>query len=63
MYDPFACHHRISMLIAQTSSKPFKVTPDPTPGYIYLYSEEGMSSQKLDKPKLTSSRTHSLLLA
>ncbi|TVY26543.1 Proteasomal ubiquitin receptor ADRM1-like protein [Lachnellula hyalina] len=23
-----------------TSSKPYKVTPDPTPGYIYLYSED-----------------------
>ena len=33
---------RIFMLIAQTSSKPYKVTPDPTPGYIYLYSDGGM---------------------
>lgn len=26
---------------SQTSSKPFKVKPQPEPGYIYLYSEDG----------------------
>jgi hypothetical protein len=25
----------------QDSSKPYKVTCDPTPGYIYLYTEDG----------------------
>jgi hypothetical protein len=26
----------------QTSNRPYKVTPEPTPGYIYLYSEDGI---------------------
>jgi 26S proteasome regulatory subunit N13 len=33
----------------QTSSKPFKVTPDGTPGYLYLYAEDGMYSAMLTK--------------
>lgn len=36
------------MLITQTSSKPYKVTPDPSPGYIYLYSDGGMYFRNLE---------------
>jgi hypothetical protein len=43
MYDPSCSPERKYMLTKQTSTKPYKVTPDPTPGYIYLYSEDGMS--------------------
>jgi hypothetical protein len=29
----------------QQSSKPFKIKAQPTPGYIYLYSEDGTNQQ------------------
>jgi len=47
------------MLIMQTSSKPYKVTPDPTPGYIYLYSDGGMYCKKLDKELADSQKISS----
>ena len=38
---------RLLIFSLKTSSKPFKVKPQPDPGYVYLYSEEGMCHRAL----------------
>jgi hypothetical protein len=47
----------------QTDSKPYKVTPVATPGYIYLYSEDGIYPKVPGGIKLTCERIGPLLLA
>jgi hypothetical protein len=37
----FVFHIYTCLCYKQDSGKPYKVTPDPTPGYIYLYTEDG----------------------